>query len=532
MRTAFRRICGGLFPVLALVALAGWALPRALWAAAPAELVYGAPYAVDENEAIDPLLGALAKLAQEQGLPAPRLDGALGRAAKDEAERQARQENAPEALPDLRAYLQSYGVSDYQVRGLSLRAPDLAALTAQLSPRLAEWFKEGYVRLGIGLAKREDGLALAVFGVRRLLQLAPLAKRQAPRKALPLDGRLLAPLKKLELSVSAPDGKLSRETVLAVPNGAFSLSLALDQRGVYRVELLGDEGQGPRVLDLFSLEVGVQAAGTALEAPRLPEPKDESAARERTLDFINAQRRLQKLPPLRLSPRLCELEQRAIETPQGALVHRDAQGQSPEERLTGAGLAYLAYGENLGRQRDFTALLQSFLDSPAHRANLVNPQFTDLGLGVRRDTRSGEWTLGQLFLWPDAPRQLRPRGHILPIPPFVYEKIHEQRYAAQVPAIAISRQLTRLAENALRESLKNGVLNLRELRDGLSVKLSQDPTLAVRSVLAQVVTNFDELADFSGFSGVQWRSLGLAALRVEEGGLAVLILLSDGRALE
>ena len=62
----------------------------ALWAAPPEETVYGAPSALGENEDIETLLGALAKLAQEQSLPAPGLDAALNRAAGDEAARLVR----------------------------------------------------------------------------------------------------------------------------------------------------------------------------------------------------------------------------------------------------------------------------------------------------------------------------------------------------------------------------------------------------------------------------------------------------------
>jgi uncharacterized protein YkwD len=58
-------------------------------------------------------------------------------------------------------------------------------------------------------------------------------------------------------------------------------------------------------------------------------------------------------------------------------------------------VAYLAAGENIGWNNysdagSVTQINQSFMNSPAHRANILNPSFTHLGIGAW--AASGSWT--------------------------------------------------------------------------------------------------------------------------------------------
>ncbi|WP_233629956.1 CAP domain-containing protein [Amycolatopsis sp. WAC 04197] len=63
-------------------------------------------------------------------------------------------------------------------------------------------------------------------------------------------------------------------------------------------------------------------------------------------------------------------------------AHVAPDGSTPADRMRAAGYPNPG-GENVARgQVDPRTVVQAWLDSPGHRANLVNPQFTTIGVGV------------------------------------------------------------------------------------------------------------------------------------------------------
>lgn len=68
--------------------------------------------------------------------------------------------------------------------------------------------------------------------------------------------------------------------------------------------------------------------------------------------------------------------------------HTGQTGSSPFDRLHAAGITYHVAGENLGMDRgtDWTAMMQAIevamMHSPEHRANLLRPSFSRVGIGI------------------------------------------------------------------------------------------------------------------------------------------------------
>ncbi|WP_367649686.1 CAP domain-containing protein [Paenibacillus sp. NEAU-GSW1] len=55
---------------------------------------------------------------------------------------------------------------------------------------------------------------------------------------------------------------------------------------------------------------------------------------------------------------------------------------SPGQMLTDFGVEWTAYGENIAAgQLTPEAVMESWMNSPGHRANILNPNFTHLGVG-------------------------------------------------------------------------------------------------------------------------------------------------------
>ena len=94
----------------------------------------------------------------------------------------------------------------------------------------------------------------------------------------------------------------------------------------------------------------------------------------------------------------------------GKLDH-DADGTMPAERVKKRGYSYCMIAENLASEYSsagFTAdalarnLLQGWRQSPTHRENMLLPDITQIGVGVARSTKDGEYFAVQVFARPMA----------------------------------------------------------------------------------------------------------------------------------
>jgi uncharacterized protein YkwD len=65
--------------------------------------------------------------------------------------------------------------------------------------------------------------------------------------------------------------------------------------------------------------------------------------------------------------------------------HNSPNGRGPKERLERAGFAWRAFGENIGCGQDTAEeILLTWMDSSAHRENILDPAYTEVGVGLIR----------------------------------------------------------------------------------------------------------------------------------------------------
>ncbi|MFF3315228.1 CAP domain-containing protein [Streptomyces sp. NPDC003035] len=76
----------------------------------------------------------------------------------------------------------------------------------------------------------------------------------------------------------------------------------------------------------------------------------------------------------------------------GFFDHTDPEGDTPWERARQAGVSGLG-GENIARgQADAAAVMESWMNSDGHRANILNCDYTTLGVGVHFADGGPWWT--------------------------------------------------------------------------------------------------------------------------------------------
>jgi hypothetical protein len=86
--------------------------------------------------------------------------------------------------------------------------------------------------------------------------------------------------------------------------------------------------------------------------------------------------------------------------------HISPSGKGPADVVTAAGYSYILVGENLaeGDFRTNAELLTGWMNSPGHRANIINPRYTEIGAAARKGTYQGQvvWMAVQEFGRPSS----------------------------------------------------------------------------------------------------------------------------------
>jgi uncharacterized protein YkwD len=108
------------------------------------------------------------------------------------------------------------------------------------------------------------------------------------------------------------------------------------------------------------------------------------------VDLTNAERARQGLAALAAESRLMRAAQLHADqmVRVGRLDHvlSEATYPRPEDRLAAAGYTWRAYAENIAfNQRGASDVMSAWMQSPGHRANILNGTFTQRGVGYARD---------------------------------------------------------------------------------------------------------------------------------------------------
>ncbi len=144
------------------------------------------------------------------------------------------------------------------------------------------------------------------------------------------------------------------------------------------------------VLAVLSSPAWSQTAAARLDAAGSFAGAEE--AERVLLAEVNAVRAKHGLPPLRYAGDTVRALARSHSERMlrlGFFAHRDDRGQTAGDRLTERGIAWRAVGENLLEGFGVSSssalaaeAISAWLASPEHRANLLNPRYTETAVGM------------------------------------------------------------------------------------------------------------------------------------------------------
>jgi uncharacterized protein YkwD len=219
---------------------------------------------------------------------------------------------------------------------------------------------------GVRLLRRVPGLG----GIDRLLGIVPAALQALFWAAFALSAVMLLPISQQAQEL------ITRSTL----GNALVVDLSSYQPKLQ--ELLGDL---PRDTLLPITPPATPTEGTvAMHFPPNLQLTTDTEAERTMLAYVNQQRTQRGLAALRLDPALVAVarEHRTDMFQRSYFSHDTPSGRTPFDRMHAAGITYTAAGENIAYAPNVTIADTGLMNSPEHRANILRPEFTRVGVGI------------------------------------------------------------------------------------------------------------------------------------------------------
>jgi uncharacterized protein YkwD len=324
-------------------------------------------------------------------------------------------------------------------------------------------------------------LAFLDYGVK----LEPLPQKVDAGYALRLQGVCLPGYSHPRLFVTLPKGKVSK-----VHNSLASLTYFLFQwtfdqgPGTYTLEIMVDDAQwGPRAAALIPVQVG--GAGPPLPAPAPYPRQDAFKTTQEAADFlfllVNRARAEHGIQPLRPDVILqsTAMSHSQDMARQGYCAHFNPQGESPLQRLKNHG-GRGQVAENISCTGSISEAHRGLMESPGHRANILNEDFTHMGIGVAR--LAEQYYVTQLF------QRKRTEENMEQVRQTIYHWLNRERIQKGMPALALDPILTQAATDhssyMVSEESLPGEAGIREFQKQFSRRGGKFKTLVVYQLIA------------------------------------------------
>ena len=186
-------------------------------------------------------------------------------------------------------------------------------------------------------------------------------------------------------------------------SGAYALSIIVGRNGGFEGNATMTRAEAATVLCRMddAISGGAQTPGTGAQTPNTPKPdsqkpsQDTAAAPEEltaeVVRLVNEERAKEGLSPLDTYDSLTRAAQ--IRAPEIVTLfsHDRPDGTKCYTAMdqTGASEGTYTRGENIAAgSSTAAAVVEQWMNSPGHRANILNPQFTHIGVGYQYDAGS------------------------------------------------------------------------------------------------------------------------------------------------
>lgn len=258
--------------------------------------------------------------------------------------------------------------------------------------RRFEAVKQTTTRCGLAIARRDDGAEILIaVAVDALADLAPLPIRARTGEWLTLNAIIHAPATGARVVLLGPRGSpRTVPTAIDRRTGDVHARFALDRPGAFTVQLVADLAGGP--LPVLEARIFADTSPPDPDDTGAPVPGEDAKGSDDAdtlARMTNALRSSESRSPLHRNERLDALaaEHAQKMRAKGAIAHDLGDGDLAA-RFEAAGLSAKVVGENVARARSIVLAHRALHASPSHRMNLLNADYTNMGIFVTVDDLS------------------------------------------------------------------------------------------------------------------------------------------------
>lgn len=146
-----------------------------------------------------------------------------------------------------------------------------------------------------------------------------------------------------------------------------------------------------------------QGAAANAITPKTPNTQKSSGAPTsqelEMLKLINQARAKNNAPPLQIDMQITNVARIKAQDmiDNNYFSHYSPKYGSPFNMLKSFGISYVQAGENIAGNQNVQAAHNSLMNSPGHRKNILNPDYTHIGLGIKNGGRYGNM-FSQMFV--------------------------------------------------------------------------------------------------------------------------------------
>ncbi|CAL9344872.1 hypothetical protein SUDANB106_00352 [Streptomyces sp. enrichment culture] len=190
-------------------------------------------------------------------------------------------------------------------------------------------------------------------------------------------------------------GKPEKPARSAAPSASASTPAPASARGTEPDGAAGGEQSREAGSEGAAGSGGNGGEGHGAGAPGADTAPKESGPEAQVLALVNKERAAAGCGPVTADARLTRAADDYSDTMavSGVLSHTGPDGSTMADRVEAAGYAWSNLGENIARgQADARAVMDAWMNSPGHRANILNCAFEELGVGVHFGDGGPWWT--------------------------------------------------------------------------------------------------------------------------------------------
>ncbi len=127
--------------------------------------------------------------------------------------------------------------------------------------------------------------------------------------------------------------------------------------------------------------------------------KNVAADQKLAVELLNADRAKNGLSPLKTNSQLTSLAGNYAQDmmDRNYFAHNNPEGQTPFDRMKNAGISYNYAGENIAINNNVTAAETAFMNSAGHKANILNTNYTEVGVGVRYNSDGSAYVVQEFI---------------------------------------------------------------------------------------------------------------------------------------